>query len=370
MALFASIKNTLENNVELLRNEQGFFADVAYAVNKTVADLTPDTTYGSRSDHFKLVAQSLGETLKAAGGGIKHNLWDEKNNFVTAVIEKSGVQNPLGQAGLATFYTGLYYLKAFTYDAVVNTAEGFYQSGQAIANADNTEEALMGVGQLYGSMGATAGMVTGAVAASKIASKIGNIPLGFPIPAGDQLVFAGVNIPVGQIAGVATAGAPSSFAMAAMEGTSGGGGETTANDLTKEEAGVLFEEEVEHIKKIDDGQWAIVPKNIPTAGEILYMTVRRIDSLPNRLSRASPSEAAVVEKVIGHPVSHVYKGPKVSVKLSVGQATVKAGNAIEWYVIDKNGDLFLIKIGKERIPLYKSVTGEPVSFSWRDFFGH
>lgn len=71
MALFATIKKTLEQNVELLSREPGFLADIAYAINKTVGDLTPDTTYGSTTDHLKMAAQSLGETLKTAGGGRK-----------------------------------------------------------------------------------------------------------------------------------------------------------------------------------------------------------------------------------------------------------------------------------------------------------
>lgn len=67
MAILASIKNALESNGGFLHNERGFFADVAYALNKTLADLTPDTTYGSTADQLKMAAQSLGETLKAAG---------------------------------------------------------------------------------------------------------------------------------------------------------------------------------------------------------------------------------------------------------------------------------------------------------------
>ena len=44
MAIFASIKNVLDQNVRSLQDKQGFFANIAYAINKTFADLTPDTT--------------------------------------------------------------------------------------------------------------------------------------------------------------------------------------------------------------------------------------------------------------------------------------------------------------------------------------
>lgn len=223
MAFFASIKKGLESNVEFLRNERGFFADVAYAINETLADLTPDTTYGSTTDHFKMAAQSLGETVQAAGVGIKHALWDEKNEFVERVVEKSGVENPLGQAGLATFYTGFYYLKAFTYDAVVNTAKGFYQSAQAIANGKSTEETLLGVSQLYGSIGAAAGMVAGVGGAGHIASKIGPTTFIVPMLNGSEVALAAVTIPTGALVAAAMPGGIGTVMMAAQDQQSEGG---------------------------------------------------------------------------------------------------------------------------------------------------
>lgn len=150
-----------------------------------------------------------------------------------SVVEKSGVQNPLGQAGLATFYTGLYYFKAFTYDAVVETARGFYHGGRAIASADNTEDALMGVAGLYGSVGAAAGMVAGTIGIPQIASKIGNTTFVVPMLAGSEAALATVAIPTGSLVAGAMPGAIGIVMMASVDDKKGGGGK--AQEPTKEE---------------------------------------------------------------------------------------------------------------------------------------
>lgn len=149
-------------------------------------------------------------------------MWDEKNEFVGSVVETSGVQNPLGQAGLATFYTGFYYLKAFTYDAVVNTARGFYHSGRTIANADNTEDALMGVAELHGSAGAAAGMVAGVTGSGQIASKIGNAAFIIPMLNGSEAALVTVAIPTGSLVAGAMPGGIGIVMMSASEENGGG----------------------------------------------------------------------------------------------------------------------------------------------------
>lgn len=199
MSVLGSVKEVLERNAEQLRRERGFFAETGYAINQTLADLTPDTAYGSAADHFRLAAASLGETLQAAAAGMKQVLWDGKERFVREIIDRSGVKNPAGQTGLATFYTGLFYLKAFTYDAVVHTAEGFWQSGQAIANAGGTEEALLGVSQLYASLAAAAGMAAGVSAAGKMTFTA-------PILHGPEAALATTANPAGLLAAAALPG--------------------------------------------------------------------------------------------------------------------------------------------------------------------
>lgn len=60
MALFGSIKSALESNAAFLRKEGGFLANVAYTINRTLADLIPDITDESTTDHFKIVENNKG----------------------------------------------------------------------------------------------------------------------------------------------------------------------------------------------------------------------------------------------------------------------------------------------------------------------
>lgn len=256
-------------------------------------------------------------------------------------------------------------------DLLARVRGGQFTTNEALSNAEETIAALARRAQLFEEDAVVVVRLESALARRDVSNPFYNEELGMCLLP-DQL-FSEEPTVQGALAyldaEVATAEAQRYFTWAALGGVSGGGGESIADDITKEDAGILLEEEVAHVQKIGERKWVLVPKNIPRTGEALYMMVYKIDSLPDRLSKANPSETEVVRKVMGQSVSQVYKGPKVSTAVQIGQTVVKEGNSIEWYVVTGNGDLFLIKIGEDSVALWKAPTGEAVPLSWRDFFG-
>lgn len=217
MALLASVKNFLERNAEQLRAERGFWADVGFVINQNLAEITPDTTYGSASDHFQMAAASFGEQMKAAGGGIKQVLWDEPGRFAMEMVHRSRAKDPLHQGIVAGFYGGLYYAKAFTYDAVAGIGKAVMHGGKSLVQAGTMEEILLAESEILGGVGAAAGMGAAAAGIPQIASKIGSLTVTLPAASGSELALAAVSVPTGSVAAAAMPGAIGISFMAMRE---------------------------------------------------------------------------------------------------------------------------------------------------------